>query len=143
MGHVLSGHGVMVLWDVEEGFGFIQPDDGGAQLYCTMNGLQPGVWKVAEGAEVSYRFVEGAEVIYSAPHAILVGDARRSFPHAIRVGDARLRSERRWKRLAVLALQQRDGLAVLAVQQREHMFSDADPAEAGPRRQHGITSTQW
>ena len=84
----------MVLWDVEKAFGLIQPDDGGARLYCTIDGLQPGVWKVAEGAEVSYMI-----------SSRLQGDAWKVVEATM--GYA---WRGRWKRLAVLALQQRDGL---------------------------------
>lgn len=49
-----SGTGLMLRWDGQKGFGFIQPDDGGEDLFCHVTSLLDGEGSVMDGDQVSF-----------------------------------------------------------------------------------------
>ncbi|CAE8601001.1 unnamed protein product [Polarella glacialis] len=47
--------GIMLRWNEEKGFGFIKPDDDGADLFCHKTGLLDGEGSVRDGDEVRFK----------------------------------------------------------------------------------------
>jgi cold shock CspA family protein len=51
---VESEKGTVMRWNFERGFGFIQPESGGEDLFCHVSALLDGDGSVQEGDEVTY-----------------------------------------------------------------------------------------
>mmetsp|Transcript_125028 Transcript_125028/g.266860 ORF Transcript_125028/g.266860 Transcript_125028/m.266860 type:complete len:146 (-) Transcript_125028:84-521(-) len=47
--------GKMLRWNSDKGFGFIQPNDGGEDLFCHVSALLDGEGSVAEGDAVDFK----------------------------------------------------------------------------------------
>eukprot|EP00418_Pyrodinium_bahamense_P089240 CAMPEP_0179043336 /NCGR_PEP_ID=MMETSP0796-20121207/17114_1 /TAXON_ID=73915 /ORGANISM="Pyrodinium bahamense, Strain pbaha01" /LENGTH=208 /DNA_ID=CAMNT_0020739717 /DNA_START=58 /DNA_END=682 /DNA_ORIENTATION=+ len=47
--------GTLKRWNSEKGFGFIQPEDGGEDIFCHVTGLLDGEGSVEEGDRVRFR----------------------------------------------------------------------------------------
>mmetsp|Transcript_39400 Transcript_39400/g.104478 ORF Transcript_39400/g.104478 Transcript_39400/m.104478 type:complete len:138 (-) Transcript_39400:293-706(-) len=47
--------GKMLRWNKEKGFGFIQPEDGGDDVFCHVTGLKDGEGSVHEGDTVKFK----------------------------------------------------------------------------------------
>lgn len=59
--------GTVKFFNDERGFGFIQPDDGGKDIFVHVNGLN-GDFSLLEGDKVSYEVEEGRK----GPNAVNV-----------------------------------------------------------------------
>merc|ERR1719271_264691 len=46
--------GRMITWHSDKGFGFIKPDDGGADVFCHASGLRDGEGSVRDGDTVEF-----------------------------------------------------------------------------------------
>eukprot|EP00406_Dinophysis_acuminata_P047202 CAMPEP_0179312902 /NCGR_PEP_ID=MMETSP0797-20121207/53523_1 /TAXON_ID=47934 /ORGANISM="Dinophysis acuminata, Strain DAEP01" /LENGTH=75 /DNA_ID=CAMNT_0021022885 /DNA_START=66 /DNA_END=289 /DNA_ORIENTATION=+ len=46
--------GVLKRWNEDRGFGFIQPNDGGQDLFCHVRDIRDGEGSVREGDKVRY-----------------------------------------------------------------------------------------
>lgn len=52
--------GVVKWFNTEKGYGFIQPDEGGKDVFVHISAVEKaGMSKLAEGARVSYELVPG------------------------------------------------------------------------------------
>jgi cold shock CspA family protein len=47
--------GKMLRWNMDRGFGFIAPDDGGADLFCHVRSLKDGEGSVRDGDTVEFK----------------------------------------------------------------------------------------
>ena len=47
--------GKMLRWNTEKGFGFIQPEDGGEDLFCHVSELLDGEGSIREGDTCNFK----------------------------------------------------------------------------------------
>jgi len=57
--------GMLVEWNDDRGFGFIEPADGGSRVFCHIKAFEVRVRRPIAGDRVTYEVTKGAATGYS------------------------------------------------------------------------------
>ena len=69
----MEKRGVLKSWNDGKGFGFIQPDNGGKDVFLHISALErAGLREIADGAKVSFELESGRDGRTSASRLALI-----------------------------------------------------------------------